>query len=96
VVRGFEDRTFRPDAPVSRGQMATFLVGALKLADGPPARFVDVPRGHDHARAIDAISAAGITRGADASGTHFLPDAPVTRAQMATFIARGWRLRAGA
>ncbi|MCG6963137.1 MAG: S-layer homology domain-containing protein [Acidobacteria bacterium] len=50
------------------------------------ATFVDVPVGAFGFQHIEALAASGITAGCDA--THFCPDAPVTRAQMAVFLAK--------
>ena len=38
--------------------------------------------------AVAAILQDGITRGCDTTGTRFCPNQPVTRGQMATFLAR--------
>ena len=71
--------------------MATFLARAWMAAGrecpgdtGLP--FDDVPAGSTHAAGIGCMSALGIARGA-VDGT-FSPSATVTRAQMATFLAR--------
>ena len=71
--------------------MATFLARAWMAAGrecpadtGLP--FDDVPAGSTHAAGIDCIAALGITRGTTA-GT-FSPSDTITRAQMATFLAR--------
>ena len=48
--------------------------------------FDDVTPGSTHARAIAAIAADGITQGCTA--TLYCPADPVTRAQMASFLAR--------
>ncbi len=94
IVGGFPDGRFRPDAPVTRGQMATFLVGALDhlavdtatLASDEPGRtFLDVP-GSTHEARIVLASGAGIAGGFD-DGT-YRPGEPVARMQMATFLAR--------
>lgn len=53
-----------------------------------PAGFVDVDPDSVHAEAIDAVFAAGITRGCAGGPPRFCPDDPVTRAQMASFLAR--------
>jgi hypothetical protein len=66
--------------------MASFLTRGLALpipTDFEP--FTDVPDG-PHSDAIAALAAAGVTGGCSADGTRFCPDAPVTRAQMATFL----------
>lgn len=55
----------------------------LRLAG---AGFVDVPATSVHAAAIECLAAWGVTRGVTAST--FDPDGRVTRAQMASFLAR--------
>lgn len=90
IVGGFSDGTYRPGGVVSRAQMASFLVTAFEhLAN------VDLPRGSDHftdddgtvhEAEIDAAAEAGFTGGV--SPTAYDPDGPVTRAQMASFLAR--------
>ena len=78
-----------PDAKVTRGQMAAFLVRSLELTDnGGGNRFVD-DNGSTFEDDIAKIAAAGITLGCDSSGTRFCPDANVTRGQMAAFLVRG-------
>jgi hypothetical protein len=67
--------------------MGSFLARALELTPTDTIPFSDVSG--THAGNIGAIAAAGITLGCDSTGTRFCPDASVTRAQMATFLARG-------
>lgn len=50
------------------------------------ASFSDVPVGHPFFQVIEALKASGVTAGCTA--TTFCPDAPVTRAAMAAFLAR--------
>ena len=80
---------FCPDRPVTRAEMASFLVRALHLDPeaAPPAGFGDTG-GSVHREAIDALWAAGITAGCQASPLLYCPSRPVTRAEMATFLAR--------
>lgn len=85
IARGYDDGTFRPDLPVTREQMATFLTRALRLPPGEPSGFRDTS-GSVHLEAIDAVAAAGIAVGRG-DGT-FGPRDPVTRGQMATFLVR--------
>lgn len=75
-----------PRRTVTRGQMASFLQRALDLPPADEDHFAD-DDGTAHEDAIDAAAEAGITEGC-AEG-RFCPGAPVTRAQMASFIARG-------
>ncbi|MCP3994086.1 MAG: S-layer homology domain-containing protein [bacterium] len=79
---------FCPKATVTREQMATFLVRALGLPPGD-ADFIDID-GSVHAANIKALASAGITKGCNPGqgNTQFCPASPVTREQMATFLAR--------
>ena len=83
-----ENTLFCPDDPVTRGQMAAFLVRALKLDPGSVS-FADT-KGHTFAADIAALAEAGITRGCnpDQGNTRFCPDDFVTRGQMAAFLVR--------
>ena len=76
------------DQPVTRAEMATFLTRALDLPAAQPAGFTDVDPDGIHAAAIDAVAAAGITAGCGTDPLRYCGDQPVTRAEMATFLAR--------
>ena len=76
-----------PEQPVNRGQMASFLVRALDLEPAEPAGFTDT-EGNTHAADINALAAAGITAGCSTDPLQYCPTEQVTRAQMATFLAR--------
>ena len=80
-----------PDQPVTRAQMATFLARALNLPPGSQDYFTD-DNGSSHETNINALRRAGITQGCNSEGTRYCPDQPVTRAQMATFLARALNL----
>ena len=92
VARGTADRTFSPSEPVTRAQMATFLARAWQAAGrecsdvAASAFFDDVPADSTHAAGIACMASLRIARGT-AAGT-FSPSDTVTRAQMATFLAR--------
>jgi acyl-homoserine-lactone acylase len=82
--------SYGPRRAVQRGQMATFIARFLELATGE-----DLPEGADafrdddgsiHEENIDALAALGIVEGRRGGGS--APLAPVTRAQMASFVAR--------
>jgi plastocyanin len=53
------------------------------------ATFSDVPTTHPFYRYIEALVASGITAGCAATPPQYCPDAPLTRGQMAVFLARG-------
>ena len=88
-----EPLRFCPDQPVSRAQMATFLARALNLeVPSGSAGFADVDASSVHAANIEALFAAGVTTGCQSEPLRFCPDQPVSRAQMATFLARALNL----
>jgi hypothetical protein len=81
-----------------RKVLAALFVAAL--VGGPTAvfanhRFPDVPSsnsGHDD---VATITDAGIVRGCGSTGANYCPDNPVTRLQMAQFLARAGGAAAG-
>ncbi|MDE0655715.1 MAG: hypothetical protein OXH58_03995, partial [Acidimicrobiaceae bacterium] len=78
---------FCPDRSVNRAEMATFLERAFDLEAADPAGFADTA-GNFHEANIDALAAARITAGCQSDPPRYCPDQPVTRAEMATFLAR--------
>lgn len=91
VVNG-SGGVFRPYGSVTRAQFAAFLVRGLapqSLTTPAPETpvFVDVPASFWGYREIAAAAAAGLVRGVG-DGTRFAPNAPITRAQMATMLCR--------
>jgi hypothetical protein len=85
IAKGKTATTFSPNDPVTRGQMASFIARAFTLATGGSTPFTDIS-GNTHAANIAALYTAGITTGKTA--TTFAPNDPVTRGQMASFLAR--------
>ena len=91
LVSGIGDGRFDPLRPVTRAQMATFVVGAFEtLADVELATdrawFDDID-GSVHASSIVHAREAGITLGGS-EPREYSPDKDMTRAQMASFLAR--------
>jgi S-layer homology domain len=59
----------------------------LQVSPAPgAATFLDVPTTHPFFQFVEALAASQITSGC--GGGNFCPDAPVTRAQMAVFLAK--------
>jgi SpoIID/LytB domain protein len=87
VASGTSATTFEPGRNVTRAQMASFIFNTFQIPE-PTVRgqFSDVPADNVHALAIDALAESGVASGV--GGTRFAPSDPVTRDQMATFIAR--------
>ncbi|HRI64426.1 MAG TPA: S-layer homology domain-containing protein [Polyangium sp.] len=92
LVNGCGNGNYCPNDVVTRGQMAVFLTNALKLPAGPE-RFTD-DNGSPYEAAINAIAAAGVSSGCNTAGTEFCPTQPVTRAEMATFLVKAFKLAA--
>jgi len=93
IVDGYPDGTFRPDSPVSRGEMAALLVRALGLEIAGPEGgldFIDVASDAWFAPSVEALRIAGITTGCAID--RFCPQEAVTREQMALFLARAFQL----
>jgi hypothetical protein len=64
----------------------------LQVSPAPAtATFGDVPKSHPFFRYVEALTAAGITGGC--GGGNFCPDAPLTRGQMAVFMAKALGLQ---
>jgi hypothetical protein len=79
------------DSPVTRGQMAVFLLASREDAGySPPVcvtpRFADVPCRDRFAPWINELAARRVTGGC--SGDDYCPDLPVSREQMAVFLLR--------
>ncbi len=81
---------FCPDEPVTRAQMASFIVRALDLpAPQDPVEFADVEADSVHAAHVAALHAAGITAGCQTEPELlYCPKRDTTRGQMASFVNR--------
>ena len=97
ITAGCGGGRYCPDAPVTRAEMAVFL---LKTANGigytPPAAtgmvFDDVPADGFAADWIEDLAARAITGGCQASPPLYCPSQPNTRAQMAVFLTKMFAL----
>jgi glucose/arabinose dehydrogenase len=94
ITVGYHDGTFRPNVPVTRAEMAVLLVRSLgePPADPVTGLFSDVPSGFFAAGAVERLWQLDVTRGCAESPLRFCPGAAVTRAEMASFLARGFAL----
>jgi hypothetical protein len=96
ITSGCGGGSYCPTNPVTRDQMAVFL---LKAKHGmgytpPPATgvFQDVPTNHWAAAWIEQLAVEGITGGCSTSPLLYCPGQPVTRDQMAVFLVRTFGL----
>ena len=90
LVGGFTDGSYRPAAPVTREQMATFLVRIAEFRSGAPlveaAEYFRDDNASAHQANINKAAGAGV-----ASGTgeqRYSPTPSVRRDQMGTFLVR--------
>ncbi len=96
ITGGCGNGNYCPDNPVTRAQMAVFLLKAmhgssyLPPAVGDSSGFADVPSSYWAAAWIKQLAAEGITGGCGAG--NYCPDRPVTRAQMAVFLVKAFNL----
>ena len=91
VTAGCSDVAYCPADPITRAQMAVFLLrGKLGFVYAPPAgtgtRFADVPPGAFALDWIEDLADSAITAGCDTF--LYCPDRAVTRAQMAVFLLK--------
>ena len=83
------------DEMIERWVAAVWLVRALEGGPSAPvdtSRFEDVDAGQWWAPYVERLVELGVTRGCATEPDRFCPDSPVTRGQMATFLARALRL----
>ena len=91
ITEGCTATKFCPEQPVSRAEMAAFLVRALNISSNSTATspFTDAD-GHGLESEISALYDSGVTSGCTA--TRFCPERAVTRAEMAAFLIRALAL----
>lgn len=85
ITTGCSPTAYCPTGTVTRGQMASFLARAMDLPESSTDHFSD-DDGSTHEADIDRVAAAGITSGCGSG--KYCPTALVSRAQMASFLAK--------
>jgi len=90
IIRGDASGQFNPDRPVTRANLASFLVRTYEVlseTSQPPSRrwFADTA-GNTHVAAIDRARELGLVRGT--SATTFAPNDPTRRDQIASLLSR--------
>jgi len=96
VTGGCGPAFFCPDAPVTRAQLAVFLLRTLEGTSymAPPCvtpTFGDLPCTSGFARWVDELALRGIVVGC--GGGNYCPDLAVTRGQMAVFLTATFGLK---
>ncbi|MFC0216559.1 S-layer homology domain-containing protein [Paenibacillus chartarius] len=86
IVDGYGDRTFRPNASVTRAEFAVMITRAFGLAASPvSAGFADTSS-HWAAASIGALAGKGVVTGYEDGSFH--PDAEISRAEMVVILSR--------
>jgi hypothetical protein len=87
---GYGDQTYRDEAGMTRGQLASIIAssleaGGIALPDSPDASFGDL-QGSVHARAIRQLAELRLVNGVDEDT--FAPNRRLTRGQIAAILVR--------
>jgi parallel beta-helix repeat protein len=93
ITVGCGGGNYCPASPVTREQMAAFIIRALGEFSPPTPpiqRFTDVPSSNPFYNFIDRMAALNITLGC--GGGNYCPQQSVTRGQMAAFLVRAFNL----
>ena len=83
------DGIWRPTDPLTRREMAYWLVGAfphINPSDNPAGLFPDVQLEDWHV--VEGLYQAGVTKGCSTTSLSYCPNQSVTRGQMASFLVR--------
>ena len=95
LFQGTSETTFSPNATMTRAMLVTVL---YRMEDKPEVStengFTDLIAGSYYENAVCWAAAAGIVNGVDE--THFAPNDPVTREQLATILFRYTAKKSGA
>ncbi|HUP27418.1 MAG TPA: S-layer homology domain-containing protein [Chloroflexia bacterium] len=97
IVSGYSDGTFRPNAEVTRGQLAKIVSNAAGFTESPdPQIYQDVPASDTFYQWINRLSRRGFIGGYPCGGPgepcvanrpYFRPNASATRAQTAKIVS---------
>ena len=95
VLAGTNCSTESCDGDLLRWEAALWFANALDLEAGETVSIADVPADTTIAGAVAAVAREGVTLGCDTEPFRFCGEDHTTRAQMASFLARAFDLRAG-
>jgi hypothetical protein len=94
VVGGCGGGNYCPTSPVTREQMAVFVLRTLEASPAPPPcttpPFGDVPTSSPFCPFIAELARRGVVGGC--GGGNYCPTSPVTRGQMAVFVSATFAL----
>lgn len=85
LISGYKDGTFKPNKEVTRAEFVHILNLALKLTKQGEVKFADVKQGDWFYKDIEIAVGEGYAKGTPEN--KFMPNATLTRAEAAVFIA---------
>ncbi|MEK8131170.1 S-layer homology domain-containing protein [Paenibacillus filicis] len=91
IAGGVGEGRFSPDEPITRAEFVSMLSRAMDLQQSAAVSFPDVPGDAWYRYDLAKALSAGLIEGSD-SGS-FLPQATITREQMAVMIMRAYSLK---
>lgn len=91
-IRGYEDRTFRPQNPISREEVATLLTNVLKFDIKEDTLYKDISKSRWSFPYVSTISTYGMMKGYP--DQTFRPENRITRAEFAAALVRSFDLPA--
>ncbi len=86
IIKGYEDGTFKPNAPITRAELATVASRFFEMEVGTSNLFTDVTDSHWAKEYIDSAVIKGWILGYE-DGT-FKPDQPIKRSETVTIVNR--------
>ncbi len=98
IIQGYDDHTFRPNNPVTRGQIAKIVSNSAGLSDPPGAQmFEDVPPGSTFYEWVQRLASRGYIGGYACGGPsepcgpahlpYFRPNSGATRGQLTKIVS---------
>ena len=92
LIQGYADKTFKPNAKITRGHIATILSRMLDLEPDKSVKFSDLPNSHAFYDVASAVVSAGLMT--THSGNKFDSKQYLTRYEYAEILAKAFELKA--
>ncbi|KAF1086044.1 Endoglucanase precursor [Sporotomaculum syntrophicum] len=88
IISGYPDGTFKPANNITRAEFAKIIVEAMELAEEKPVdpSFTDVSSNAWYYGYVEAAAKAGLVKGYNSG--QFMPNAQITREQIAAILVR--------
>ena len=91
LITGYANKTFKPNAKITRGQIAKILSRMLDLKTTKKTKFTDVPSSHDFYEVANAVVVAGLMS-PDSKGK-FNTKSFLTREEYADILTKAFELQ---